>query len=264
MKYKYIELIQHSFSTILLDAIQFFPENEKKLNSECYGLLFGVEQKEHMECDFAFPTGSVAHRSESSVLADRKVDYAIQSAKQLFSTTNCIGAYHSHPVDKYFVDLANPSNTDIGSVLQNGLPFEVIIGITRSGKTKIPLSLTMMESSSFEYFYDENAPKYSEPDARRLDRKVAYIEGEFQKYAFTIRGYYNTGKSLIDIDLFSSEVDLLIQLFNEDININNLAHSETNRLRKMEYNMRGGGSVRSKNNNEYHLNKIKEMITDKY
>ena len=41
---KPFELIQHVLSTIILDAVQFFPQNKKKVHSEAHGLLFGMEK----------------------------------------------------------------------------------------------------------------------------------------------------------------------------------------------------------------------------
>ena len=73
---------------------------------------------------------------------------------------------------------------------------------------------------------------------KALNEKVISINGEFQKYTFTIRAYKNTGKSLIDVDLISSEAELMMVLNEEKIQLKNLSLKETYRLRKMEYNLR--------------------------
>jgi hypothetical protein len=61
---KYFELIQNSFSTIILDTIQYFPDNVKKVHSESSGLLFGLDKGEYVECDYIFPVGSVEKRTK--------------------------------------------------------------------------------------------------------------------------------------------------------------------------------------------------------
>ncbi|WP_042458851.1 hypothetical protein [Neobacillus dielmonensis] len=81
-----------------------------------------MDKEKSVECDYAFPVGSVAGRDDVSVMPDSKVDLAIQSAKQLFSTSNCLGTYHSHPYDEPFEGWANPSNGDCGSADYLNLP----------------------------------------------------------------------------------------------------------------------------------------------
>ena len=55
----YLEFIQNTISTIILDAIQYFPENVKMVHSESSGLLFGLDKGQYVECDYVFPVGSV-------------------------------------------------------------------------------------------------------------------------------------------------------------------------------------------------------------
>ncbi|MGR5988702.1 hypothetical protein ACT7CT_24880 [Bacillus sanguinis] len=80
---KPFELIQHVLSTILLDAVQFFPQNKKKVHSEAHGLLFDMEKSTTTECDYAFPVGSVMERSNMMVMPDSQVDRAVKSAKKV-------------------------------------------------------------------------------------------------------------------------------------------------------------------------------------
>lgn len=51
-------LIQNSFSTILLDAIQFFPKDLSK-QAESHSLLFGISNEDIIESEYVFPVGSV-------------------------------------------------------------------------------------------------------------------------------------------------------------------------------------------------------------
>ena len=138
---KPVEFIQHVLSTIILDAVQFFPQNKKKVHSEAHGLIFGIDKDNSVECDYAFPVGSVADVDDMSVAPDSKVDQAVKSAKELFSTSNCIGTYHSHPYDEPFENWADPSNGDCASADYLNLPYFLIIAIARNGKKDKPLSL---------------------------------------------------------------------------------------------------------------------------
>lgn len=58
-----LDLIQNSFSTILIDAIQYYPNESKKIK-EAHGLLFGCRQQGFVECDYVFPVGNVLKRKE--------------------------------------------------------------------------------------------------------------------------------------------------------------------------------------------------------
>jgi proteasome lid subunit RPN8/RPN11 len=255
----HLELIQHSFSTILLDAIQFFPQNKKRVSTESFGLLFGLKKETGYECDFAFPVGSVSKRTEDLVQPDQKINEAIQSAKCLFSTSKWIGTYHSHPHDEYFEHWADPSNADVEFAQYLNLPYMVIIALTRNGKKNKPLSLDFKVGPAGEYFYNKNKHPQDYPDAKLLNEEVNFIQGEFQKYFFTIRVYHFNGTSLRDVDLFSTEAELLQMLRDENVNVSDLTTAQTYHLRKIESNLRNGGSGRSKENTEYHLNKIKMM-----
>lgn len=93
-----------------------------------------------------------------------------------------------------------------------------------------------------------------------LDHDVMCINGEFQKYTFTIRAYQNSGKGLVDIDLFSSEADLMLLLKEENIQLQHFNVQDTYRLRKMEYNLREENKERREGNLRYHLKWLKARV----
>lgn len=254
---KPIELIQHVLSTMILDAVQFFPQTKKKVHSEAHGLLFGLAKEKSIECDYAFPVGSVANRSDMSVAPDSLVDKAVKSAKELFSTSSCVGTYHSHPHEEPFEDWADPSNGDCGSADYLNLPYFFIIAIARNGEKDKPLSLYPVESDAIEFTYNPKADPHESPMVKSINRKVLSLEGVFQKYTFTIRAYKNTGRSLVDVDLISSEAALVMVLEEENINLDKLTLKDTYNLRKMEYNLRVENEERGQGNLTYHIEKLK-------
>lgn len=75
-KKNYFELIQNTFSTIIMDAIQYFPANIKAVHYESSGLLFGMDKGDYIECDYVFPVGSVEKRTKSTIVTNPKVDLA--------------------------------------------------------------------------------------------------------------------------------------------------------------------------------------------
>ncbi|WP_428912060.1 hypothetical protein [Niallia sp. Krafla_26] len=255
--HKPVEFIQHVLSTIILDAVQFFPQNKKKVHSEAHGLIFGIDKERSVECDYAFPVGSVANRDDISVLPDSKVDQAVKSAKELFSTSNCIATYHSHPYDEPFENWADPSNGDCAAADYLRLPYFLIIAIARNGQKDKPLSLQYGEGEAFEFSYNSKAGGHDWPNTKALNKKVVFINGEFQKYTFTVRSYKNTSRSLIDVDLISSEAELMMVLNEGTVQLKNLPSEETYRLRKMEYNLREENKERGKRNLEYHIGRLK-------
>lgn len=253
---KPVEFIHHVLSTIILDAVQFFPENKKKVHSEAHGLIFGIEKEKSMECDYAFPVGSVQNRTNVSVNPDTKVDLAIKSAKELFSSSNCIGTYHSHPYDEPFDGWADPSNGDCGSADYLKLPYFLIIAIARNGKKDTTLLLKYDECKGYEFSHNPNANGHDAPMAEPIGKKVKFIYGEFKRYSFTIRAYKNTGSALMDVDLISSEGELMMILNDKGLSIDRISVQETSSLRKIEYDLRKENRERSQGNLEYHLSKL--------
>lgn len=253
---KPVELIEHTLTTIILDAVQFFPQSKKKVHRECHGLIFGIEKDKSIECDFAFPVGSVARSDAFSVEPDIKIDTAISSAKELFSTSTCLATYHSHPYEEEFEEWANPSNGDCASANYLNLPYFFIIAIKRNEKSEKPLTIYLQDCDGYEFIYNSSKPNNDSSDFKATGERVTNIRGAFQKYIFEIRCYKNTGNSLVDIDLISSEASLIEELNNQNITINDLTNKDTYSLRKLEYNLRKEREVRGTRNLEYHLEKI--------
>ncbi|AST91080.1 hypothetical protein BC6307_07210 [Sutcliffiella cohnii] len=254
----YFELINNTFSTLILDAIQYFPENVNKVHFESSGLLFGINNGLQTECDYIFPVGSVEKRTKSSILTNKKVDNALKASRKLFSTSTFVGTYHSHPYNEYFSDWCCPSNSDVLYALQNKYPYEVIIAITRNNQKSQELNIEYFEGDGLEFTYNKNEPGNSFPSKTNLGYKTTYIMGEFQSYKFEIRAYKFTGDSLIDVDLESSEAELLSLLNNESIKLDGIDEKHTASLRKMEFNLRTTQSNR-KSNLDYHIAKLKNI-----
>jgi proteasome lid subunit RPN8/RPN11 len=256
-------LIQNSFSTILLDAIQFFPQDLSK-QAESHGLLFGISNEDIIECEYVFPVGSVRRRTENEITPDRAIDNAIQTARQIVSTSNNIGTYHSHPYSKRFPEWADPSNMDVSFAKFLKEPFMIIIAITRDSDEEKPLDLWYSDYDAAEFIYDKNAKGHDAPKINRLNGKGQSICGEFKKYTFELRGYHFNGKTLSDVMLYSSEAEMLMGLLDEKINLSDLSSDSVYSLRKIEYNLRLiNQSDKANNNYEYHIGKIKRNMVQK-
>ncbi|QRG65973.1 hypothetical protein [Brevibacillus choshinensis] len=256
-------LSQNAFSTILLDAIQFFPQEIKKMQAESHGLLFGIKSNEILECDYVFPVGNVTKRAEDEVEPNSKIDNAINNARQILSTSRLIGTYHSHPYDKYFEHWADPSNMDVACAKYDDLPFMLIVAITRDGKKDKPLSLGYQLGNAYEFYHNQKADGHDLPITKPLTTDVQYIMGEFKKYRFEIRAYQYINDCLRDVNLYSSEAEMLMELLDQNIDIASLSPDQAFRLRKIEYNRRrligqkDGTVERERQNTEYHLQRLK-------
>lgn len=253
-------LIQNSFSTILLDAVQFFPQDLTK-QAESHGLLFGIQNEELSECDYVFPVGNVSRRTKNEISPNRAIDDAIQTARQLVSTSKHIGTYHSHPYSERFAEWADPSNMDVSFAKYLNKPFMIIVAITRNKEKEKPLNLWYGNYDAAEFTFDKAAGGHDEPKWTKLNRKGQSICGEFKKYTFEIRGYHFNGDSLSDVMLYSSVAEMLMELVEENISLSELDEDHIYRVRKMEYNLRlANQSDRTMNNLEYHMNKIKNEL----
>ena len=259
-KLKTLNLIQHSFSTILLDAIQYFPQNVSKNQAESHGLLFGFEQNGHTECDYIFPVGNVTRRTEDEIQPNPKIDSAIKAAREVLSTTQYIGTYHSHPNEVWFEDWARPSNMDVNYAKYLKAPFMVIIALKRNGKKDKPLTLEYATGDACEFYYNRSAGGHDMPEAKKLGTTVQSIKGEFSKYTFEIRAYDYDDKCLRDSHIYSSEAEVLMKLADENIDLKTIPVDQTFRLRKMEYNFRRSRGVENKErlteNSSYHLTRM--------
>lgn len=262
----YIDLIHNTFSTILLDAIQYFPQEIKKVESETYGLLFGFGEEETMECDYIFPVGNVKVRKPEMIEPDQKVNQAIKNAKQILSTSNYIGTYHSHPNETVFGGWVDPSNIDVFHATQKSVPYMIIIGIIRNIKAEKLLRIEFETSDSYKFYYDKKAEGHDAPRMDKLKTKNTIICGEFRKYQFEMRAYKLENDYLKDINLFSSEAATLARLLSEGINIETLTPEVTYNIRKIEYELRMATKLHDKEGNkidskvDYHLEKIRQLL----
>ncbi|MDU2241077.1 MAG: Mov34/MPN/PAD-1 family protein [Paenibacillus sp.] len=256
---KTFQLIQNSFSTLLLDAIQYFPASKKRFQGETHGLLFGVGKDDEMvECDYVFPVGNVKSRTSNTIEYDPKIDMAITSARSLLATSKFVGTYHSHPNKEYFFEWAYPSNMDISFADYVKDPAMIIIALTRSGKLKQELQLEVRKDRAYQFTYNPKLDGHDLPDQVELGYDISYLFGSFLEYTFEMRAYCYNSKSLLNMNLFSSEAELLNQLGQNKIKVDTLSASDVFRLRKIEYNLRENNERRGKNT-EYHLERLKPM-----
>ena len=261
-----LHLIHNSLSTILLDAIQFFPEELKRIQAESHGLLFGIPQNGILECDYVFSVGNVKSRKKDEVETNPKVDQAVNMAKQILSTSKLIGSYHSHPNTGYFKDWAEPSNgdTDYAKYAQN--PCELILAISRSSKTEKPLTLEYRTASAQEYYHNPKMELHDSPKIAQAKYKFQYICGEFRKYRFEIRAYAFNGNGLQDMNLYSSEAEVLMRLLEEKIDVERLDAKGVYSVRKLEYDYRtknqasGDKHERITQNIDYHISQLKKQM----
>jgi len=261
-----LHLIHNSLSTILLDAVQYFPQDLKKIRAESHGLLFGFPQNNIIECDYVFPVGNVKSRKEDEVESHPKVDQAVNLAKQIFSTSKFFGSYHSHPNIELFKGWAEPSNGDTDYVKSNNNNCELIIAIARSSKTDKPLSLEYRTANAQEYYYNPQVGLHQPPKTISTDYRFQYIYGKFKKYSFEIRAYAFNGKGLQDMNLYSSEAEVLMRLLEEKIDIEKLDTRGVYSVRKMEYDYRAKHQVsgdkyeRIIGNIDYHISQLKKQM----
>jgi proteasome lid subunit RPN8/RPN11 len=251
-----INLIQNAFSTLLLDAIQYFPSNKKRTRGETHGLFFGITKDDIIECDYVFPVGNVKSRKADEIEHDPKIDEAISSARKLLATSKYMGTYHSHPNDQYFPEWACPSNMDVNYAKYLKDPYMIIIAIARSGKSETPLQIELGKANAYQYKYNKKKDGHDLPDETEFGSEVEFIQGSFGEYSFEVRAFYFDGMALVDANLRSSEALLLRSLVEEKVNIENIADEDIYRLRKMEYNLRQSDEKRV-SNFEHHLAKVK-------
>lgn len=261
---KTIMLIQNSFTTILLDAIQFYPQESIKHKAESHGLLFGNIKNEILECDYIFPVGNVSYRKSDEIKNNPKVDKAIQNAKHLLFTSRLCGTYHSHPNTLNFKEWAYPSNMDI--LYAKGLkqPYMIIIAISRNALLEKRLSLECLSRASTEYHYDKNAGDHDFPREVTHEGQTIYFTGKFKRYKFEMRAYKYENNYLRDINLVSSEAEMLMELSKNDIAVEDLSSETSYGLRKIEYDFRAlrinddRNYERAKQNLEYHIQRLKD------
>jgi proteasome lid subunit RPN8/RPN11 len=261
-----IMLIQNSFTTILLDAIQFFPQESKKYKAESHGLLFGNLNNEVLECDYLFPVGNVTYRKEDEVMTNLKIDSAIQNAKHLLFTSKCYGDYHSHPNLKSFEGWSEPSNGDVLYAKNLKLPYMLIIALTRNSLFEKSLSVNYATTTCKEYFYIKKSGCHDFPSQKISDNEVVYLQGVFKKYKFELRAFKYDNKCLSAVNLISSEAEMLMELIKNDINVKDLDSESTYKLRKIEYDFRvlnlkeDNNKQKALQNMQHHIQKIKSEL----
>lgn len=185
-------------------------------------------------------------RTDMMVMPDSKVDMAAKSAKELFSTSHCIATYYSHPYDELFDGWANLSNVDCNGADYLNLPCFLVTAIARNGKRNEPLIIKKYQGPAYEFIYNPKANSHDNSIAKQLYHDVICINGAFQ----------NTGTSLMDVNLLSSEVELITLLNEKSISPSNLPAEGIYRLRKIEYNLQKENEECGKGNMKYHLRKI--------
>ena len=124
-------MVQHALTTMILDAIQFYPQGVRTAGGESHGLIFGNIVAGVMECDYVFPVGNVTERKPDEIWNNPKVDEAIKNAKHILFTSRCCGDYHSHPYKLFFEGAANPSNGDLSYASWLKQLYMMIIAISR-------------------------------------------------------------------------------------------------------------------------------------
>ncbi|MEH7415769.1 hypothetical protein V7266_10855 [Neobacillus drentensis] len=256
-----LQLIQQSFSTLILNAVENFPQEIEKIHFETYGLLFGLPQETRVEIDYTYPISNVKSKTDRSISPNKKVDLAIKNAQELISTSRCVGTYHSHPYEDYFEDWADPSDADVSYFNSLKIPYTLIIAITRNSMMEKPFHLEYRYSKAHDFYIEGSKIKGVFAKAKPLDAESRSIYGEFKKYQFEIRAYQCTGETLRDMNLYSSEAEMLMSLREKNINLKDLTPEQSFRLRKIEYNFRNGFNKsqreeRKLENSNYHLDKL--------
>lgn len=263
-----IQLIQHSLTSIILDAIQFYPQETLKSKFESHGLLFGNIINSVLECDYAFPVGNVSSRKNDEIRNNPKVDAAIQNAKHLLFTSKCYGDYHSHPNTYFFREWAYPSNADVLFAKSFKLPYMIIIALSRNSLFEKQLEVEYIQYNAMEFRHKKNAGDHDLPNEVALPEIVNLIQGRFKKYQFEIRAYQCINDSLKSINLISSEAEMLIQLKKCNMSIEDLDPDTTYSLRKIEYDARTigldqqGGKEKAMQNMQYHIEKLKQKSSE--
>ncbi|MDW0113093.1 hypothetical protein QT711_07835 [Sporosarcina saromensis] len=252
----YIELTNQALSTILLDAIQYFPNYEHA--KEAYGLLLGTEEDNNSIAEYTFPVGNVTRRIQTSVTENPEISSLIRNARKIVATSNAVASYHSHPYKMIWSDWARPSNSDCFCVVSQDIKMELIIGIAKVNKVVLPLTLNYQTGAAKEFIPNTDDVDKN-PYVKELGTNIQYIEGSFGYYKFEIRGYQNTGTSLIDLDLYSSEVTLNKILRENDVSIEQLPAEAMYSVRKIEYAARKRAARNADDKIIYHIEKIKGM-----
>lgn len=256
-----LELTNQSLTTMLLDCIQHYPSYE--LANESYGLLYGDYSREDKGLaigEYNFPIGNVDERSQQFIAPNEKIVETLRNARSLIHTAEAIATYHSHPFDAAYVDWARPSNDDCHYFIQQPVKYQLIIAITKCYDTPRPLKMWFEKDATMEFIpVDADADL---PKEKTYDRETQFIVGYYMHYRFEIRAYVNTGHSLKDIDLYSSEVLLNELLRQHAIELEAVPREAHYHLKKLEFSHRSRNLKTRDQKTDYHLSKIKYALAN--
>lgn len=104
--------------------------------------------------------------------------------------------------------------------------------------------------------YNPKRDGHELPDLVELGHDSSFLFGSFLEYTFEMRSYSYDGKSLLNMNLISSEAELLNQLGQNEIKVDTLSVGEVFHLKKIEYNLRENNDRRGENT-KYHLERLK-------
>lgn len=241
---------------MLLDCISHYPKRGKQ--KECFGLIFG-EQSDNPIGEYTFPVANVRKKTASSVSADEQINDIIKDARKLVATSDFVAYYHSHPYDEEFDNWADPSLSDIRVAKSINSNIEIIFAIVKSKDVDANSTLKFEYLKETRYcFSDIKGAKSDEfHKAELVSDEGNVIHGHYKDYDFKIHAYRWTGQALEDIQLYSSEVELNIVLYEQGIFLENLPKEAMYYVKKLEYSLRLANKEKYKDKIPYLIEKIK-------
>lgn len=260
-KKMYIELTNQTLTTMLLDCISHFPSVEQR--KECFGLVFG-EQGENPIGEYTFPVGNVIDKTEDSVTADNQVNAIVQQAHQLAFTSDFVAYYHSHPNHQIYTQIADPSIADVTVAKNINSNIEIIFGIAKikGNKKGTILQYDYSKDDQYEFLNKAADPEAGIPECVKVGEDGQFIIGRYKDYEFHIRAYYNTGNSLKEVKLYSSEVIVNLLLHEHGINLEMLPKEAMYYLKKLEYSVRLANRKKYENKVLYLIEQIKKTMSN--
>lgn len=250
----HFELTNQSLATILMDCMHHYPSFEK--SNEAFGLILGAAEPTSYIGEYSFPVGNVDSRAQTAVSPNKQINQMIINARKLVATSTSIATYHSHPFDNACLEWARPSNADCHYFLHEPLKVQLIVAVAQVYDESKPYQLVYEKDITREFIPVAEAENL--PEELTYSTTTQYIQGNFQNFAFEIRAYFNTGHSLKDIDLFSSEVELNQTLLQHDIHLEQLPAEAMYNIRKLEYVHRQNAQKNAADKIDYHLEKVKK------
>lgn len=255
-----LELINNSLSTIILDAISHYPNMKQR--KECFGILLGDTSKEIYQGEFTFPIGNVSSKTSSSVNPKTTVNNMIKEMRNIVMSTDAVAFYHSHPYEDEFSDWCSPSNADCLSSEGDNTKIQMIIALAKlkNANPNRPLTLEYSTDKQMEFIGNNKKTGHDIPTEKKLDSASQFIIGHYKDYKFEVRAYEWTGKSLLDCDLYSSEV-ALNQLLHKEGLIHELPRLKNSyHLKKLEYSLRLDHQKKYEEKLTYLLSKLEDEL----